>query len=536
MQPTPEIRKSIAQLVFILILLTLGFRVVRFTADPPADFSWSGGYFADEGYWAHNARNEVLFGNAVQDEWDARVVSPVFAGAQRLVFGAFGVGIAQVRLIGLFSSILLALCSFFLLREPYGEGPAFLGSLLLSLSFPMLVLGRQGILDPFAAGLAWLALLLALLGSAPAALAAGILITAACTTKYLMIYALIPMVYTFLSGDSRKNLAWFIGGCTAALLAWLVLNYWPHREQLLAYSRFYSSQQSWNPRAVLQNIIQQPFYLYFSRTPAVLFFGNLMIWYWFANFRKAQRLEKIVWLWLVCGVIFFSLWRYRPERYYTSLLPPMAALAGMCLVRIREVSDNFRTGRTPMWLAIGLLLPAVQFVFLIFDALLNWRIVPSEAHIQMADAFIFLALTAITPFLLIKKKPIRIFVSVFFVAFLLGDMRSYMQWVLNPQYNAVEISQDLQKRIGTGVLTGQWAPELCLENHLRAVPVWYGFVNSDRPFEKYGITHLLLWRYPLGDETKKFKQWYPQDFQKYKPVAEYKIKDSALVLYERKSP
>src|SRR5262249_4366576 len=112
----------------------------------------------------------------------------------------------------------------------------------------------------------------------------------------------------------------------------------------------------------------------------------------------------------------------------------------------------------------------------------------------------------------------------------------YLQWILNPQYNAVTISRDLQNRIGTGVLTGQWAPELCLENHLRAVPAWYGFVNSDRPFEKYGITHLLLWRYPLGDETERFKQWYPQDFQKYKPVAEYTIKDSDLVLYERKSP
>jgi hypothetical protein len=61
--------------------------------------------------------------------------------------------------------------------------------------------------------------------------------------------------------------------------------------------------------------------------------------------------------------------------------------------------------------------------------------------------------------------------------------------------------------------------------------VWYGFVNSNHPFEKYGITHVLAWRYALGGE--KFEQWYPEEFRHFHAVCTYRIKDSDLVLYER---
>jgi hypothetical protein len=108
--------------------------------------------------------------------------------------------------------------------------------------------------------------------------------------------------------------------------------------------------------------------------------------------------------------------------------------------------------------------------------------------------------------------------------------------MVQPQYAAVEISADLQDRIGSGVVSGQWASELVLENELQAVPVWKGFVNSERPFERYGITHLLLWRYPLGDELVKFTEWYPEEIKEFEPVAVYRIKDSDLHLYRRKSP
>lgn len=524
-------------LPWLLILLTTGFRIALITADPPANFGWSGGYFADEGYWSHNARNQALFGNPVQDEWDARVMSPVFAGIQTWMFRLFGVGLAQVRLIGVISSILLALSSFFVFRKQFGPQHSFLLALLVSLNYPMMVLGRQGILDPFAAALAWTALLLLLSGSAPAAFAAGVLFVASCTTKYLMVYAFVPLAFVpaaYLNG-SRKPVLLCITGAGTALAAWLLLDYIPNRHLIQTYGSYYSSQQNWGLVQMAKNIMTQPFYLYFLKSPVVLFFGNLMLWFLLSRFRSAGIVEKVCWVWLVTGIVFFALWKYRPERYYTSLLPPLAGLAGMALFRIQDVADSVLSPRSRALILIGLALPAIQCLFFLADAWLGWTMIPKEAGIQNSDAVLFLMLTG-AMFWLWKRPNPKWVVVVFLIAFAAGDLRSYLRWVMNPTYQATEIAQDLQRRVGTGVLAGQWAPEVCLENHVRVVPVWHGFVNSERPIQRYGITHLLLWRYPLGDEAEKFSEWYPEDFKRFHPVTEYTIKDSKLVLYQVNEP
>ncbi len=517
-------------LLLLLILLTAGFRLINLEADPPSNFSWSGGYFADEGFWAHNARNAELFGKPVLDDWDSRVVSPLFTRLQSLIFHNFGVGLLQVRIIGVFSSILLAVCTFLLLRKQFDQQISFLGAVLVSLNYPMLILGRQGILDPFASALAWGALALVIGGSPVALFLGGTLAAGACITKYLMIYIFLPFV-VLLTG-SRRNLLVFAAGATAAFLVWYLGNYLPNRELLLGYSRYYSSQQSWEVWGVLKSIALQPFYLYFVKTPAILMFGNLMLWHLVLQYRKSGTVEKACWLWLLTGILFFSIWRYRPLRYYTSLLPPLCAMAGMVFLKTEELAASLRGGKSRLLLLVGILVPAAQMSFVLFDRLFSWNILPEQLGIQATDAVIFLLLSAAVPLILIRaREKARWMILAFALAFLGSDMRNYLSWIQKPEFAAAEISQDLQKRVGNGVLTGQWAPELCLENKVRTVPVWHGFVNSEQPFQHYGITHILLWEYTLGGE--KFEEWYPQDFQKFRPVAKYKIKNSDLILYEK---
>jgi len=517
-------------LILLLILLTAGFRLINLEADPPSNFSWSGGYFADEGFWAHNARNAALFGKPVLDEWDARVVSPLFSRLQVLIFHIFGAGLLQVRIIGILSSILLTVCSFLLIRKQFNAQISFLGAVLVSLSYPMLVLGRQGILDPFAAALAWSALALIIGGSPFGLFFAGALAAAACVTKYLMIYVFLPFIVLLI--DRRRSFFVFSAGVAAVAAIWFLGNYLPNRELLMSYSRYYSSQQSWEIGSVLKNIALQPFYLYFVKTPAILMLGNLMLWHLVFQYRKIGSVEKACWLWLLTGILFFSLWRYRPLRYYTSLLPPLCVLAGMALYKTNELAASLRGGWSRLVLVFGILAPASQIAFVLFDRLLDWNIVPEQLGIQTADAVIFLLLSAAVPLILIgSRQKARWIILAFAVAFLGSDMRNYLSWMQKPEFAAMEISQDIQKRVGNGVVTGQWAPELCLENKVRAVPVWHGFVNSEQPFQHYGITHILLWEYTLGGE--KFAEWYPQDFQKFRPVAKYKIKNSDLILYKK---
>lgn len=526
---------STSFLIACLILLTLGFRIFQLTADPPADFSWSGGYFADEGYWSHNARAQVLFGNPVPDEWDARVVSPIFAFFQKCIFQLFGVGLFQVRIIGILSSLLLTVGSFLIFRKQFDDAMSFFCAALVSLNYPLLVLARQGILDPFAAALVWVALLFLMTESSLTAFLAGILLVGACITKYLMIYTLFPVAAAliFILKPKRSLTLIFLFGVVLAGTIWMITNYIPNRELLLGYSAYYSSQQSWKVFEIVKNIAAQPFYLYLVKTPAILFFGNLMLWFLFIPQQRAGKVERLCWVWLLSGILFLALWRYRPFRYYTSLVPPLTALAGMSLLRIQDISAALQSGKSRVWLLAGFLIPSLQIALLLLDRLFGWQFFPEQLGIHTIDAIIFLALTlfAFMVYTRVKQKAKWILFA-FLVVFLAGDMRSYVSWMSEPEYAALEISKDLQQRVGKGVVTGQWAPELCLENRVRAVPVWHGFVNTNDPFNQYGITHLLLWRYPLGDETKLFAEWYPPEFAKFHVVKSYSIKDSELILYE----
>jgi 4-amino-4-deoxy-L-arabinose transferase-like glycosyltransferase len=525
-----------SQFLLILLLLTIGLRIIHLTADPPADFDWSGGYFADEGYWSHNARNTVLFGSAVQDDWDARIVTPIFARLQAFIFILTGVGLLPVRIIGLLSAAIIAAATFYLLRKYWDTGTAFYFAVVVSLNFPLLVLARQGIPDSFAAALAWAALGLLFIDFAPAAFCAGILLASAFITKYFMIYVLIPVALILLwKPISYKKLIAFSMGASLAIAAWLFLNYIPHKEAIESFNRFYSSQQSqqiWGFVPIIKNILTQPFFLYAVKTPAILFLGNLMIWYVAIRFREMGKMERGVWLWIVTGILFFAVWRYRPLRYYTSLIPPLAVLACYSILYREAVAQSFRYGRFRFLLWLGVAIPTGQIAFVLVDRLQGWHIVPDQLGIRTADAVIFILISITGTILLLRNKTIWI-PALLIAGMLLSDGRNYLQWMIMPDHSALEISHDLQKRIPNAVLAGQWAPELVLENRLRAVPVWKDFVNSNHPFQRFGITHLLLWRYPLGDEFVKFSQWYPDDMKKFLPVKQYRIKNSELILYQR---
>jgi 4-amino-4-deoxy-L-arabinose transferase-like glycosyltransferase len=535
---SPHTYLSIRSLIFILILITVGFRIIQLKADPPANFCWSGGYFADEGYWSHNARNSVLFKEARPDGWDARIVSPIFAYFQALIFRLFGVGIVQVRIIGILSGIFIALITFQFFRKQFDPSLSFLAAVLVAVNYPLLVLARQGIIDPFSTVLAWGSILLATNNRRAIVFLSGVLLTAACITKYLMIYAFLPVALVlFLMPNRYKQIPWFVLGAFSLFLAWLALDYFPNKDLLQSFSAYYSSQQSrqsWDLISLLSNLVHQPFYLYFMKSPVILFAGNLMIWFFILRWKQAGLAERACMLWVITGILFFAFWRYRPFRYYTSLIPPLAGLAASSTLRWPDIREFLQKGKRRLLLWIGLSLPILQAFFILFDQFSSNPSIPKEVGVQIFDVIIFLGVSSLVVLFLLRRIfKLKWILLVLMAGFLLSDMRNYLKWMVQPEYAAMEISQDLAERLDQAVLTGQWAPELVLENHHRAIPVWKSFVNSDDPFQKFGITHMLLWRYPLGDEVEKFQTWYPEDFRKFHPVKTYTIKDSELVLYEK---
>ena len=92
--------------------------------------------------------------------------------------------------------------------------------------------------------------------------------------------------------------------------------------------------------------------------------------------------------------------------------------------------------------------------------------------------------------------------------------RNYLQWMMQPDHAASEISTIYKIEVRNAVLAGQWAPELVLENRLRAIPVWKGFVNSEDPFKDTESRTFCCGDIHWVTKLLKFREWYPENMKK----------------------
>src|SRR4051812_46748164 len=129
-----------------IVLLALALRTIYPAADPPWR-STVGVVWHDEGAWTHNARNRALFGAWRQDDWNPVYIAPVFTAFEYASFAAFGVGLAQARLVseaaGVLSVLLLALG----LRRLAGDRAALIGGALAAGNFVYVMYDRAAIME-----------------------------------------------------------------------------------------------------------------------------------------------------------------------------------------------------------------------------------------------------------------------------------------------------------------------------------------------------------------------------------------------------
>ena len=97
-------------LILVAVLVSLFFRLYDITIDPfPA--SVTGASWYDEGAYAHNARNKILFQNWTleYDNWNPMYISPIHTFLTFISFKYFGVSTFSARVF----PVLLGLISIF---------------------------------------------------------------------------------------------------------------------------------------------------------------------------------------------------------------------------------------------------------------------------------------------------------------------------------------------------------------------------------------------------------------------------------------
>lgn len=134
----------------ILFSLFLLLRVSRIYADPPLKLSWSNWAFSDEGCFAYNARNKVLFGSwniANWQEYSAMYQFPIQHFLNYIAFAIFGVGFAQARSVSIILSIISLLILWFTFRDILGKSTTLLALFFLGLNYVFIMHNRVAITE-----------------------------------------------------------------------------------------------------------------------------------------------------------------------------------------------------------------------------------------------------------------------------------------------------------------------------------------------------------------------------------------------------
>ena len=139
-QSTEPIRPRPRQfaLVVLAFVALFALQAVRLDSDP--SFLKRFNDFGDEGYWQHNARCKVLFGQWLPDDFNqAFIAAPLFTFMQWGVFSVAGVSIATARLMPLATMWLLLLTWYAILRREFSPRFALGIVLALGIAHEMLI-------------------------------------------------------------------------------------------------------------------------------------------------------------------------------------------------------------------------------------------------------------------------------------------------------------------------------------------------------------------------------------------------------------
>ncbi|MBN2381758.1 glycosyltransferase family 39 protein [bacterium] len=555
----------------VLLVLVSGVRFWHLDADPPWNLSDSGGYFADEGFWTHNARNMILWGEPVQDGWNNMYVSPLLHLATVGCFKLFGVTLYSARLVPVVLSLIsLVLLYSLLYRE--GEWSAVLLLLLLGLNYIFVVYSRIAIVEVPATFLLVLASIFLMRSEKRSVFVSGIILACAYLTKTTLVF-IIPAAFAtlishgFLNRDpvtKRKNrvvteIIMLAIGLAIPLILWTVIIYRPYGTFLAGYNEYYRHMLI--PSTItgfIKALLSQPFHIFFNRTPVLLvvshIYALLVLYDLIDRCRRINRIEHFAWFWYVGGLIFLALFKYRPLRYYVPIMPAMVILSSIFFNRlVHEGPQTFTCllrGRRWLITLIWLLIPLAQNLGLLVDRyVFHYGLLHKLFHRWPAIGIwypgtimvVLLCLIMIASFIRLRKEnqcqqqrahaysPTTVLASVLLIMFVTVNGWSLISWLYEPEYTLLETNLELAKFPARGAFTGQWAGELCLQTPHRVVPVFKDFVNDQTPFDRYHIRYALLWQEYQHKEL--FIRDFPEIEQRMRFIKEYWIKRTTVYFF-----
>ena len=358
--------------VGVILALALLLRVVNLDADPSALIGRD--FITDEGWWAHNARNALLFGQWRTDDYNLGLYSAsLYNIVIYVVFRLLGVSFTTLRLVPALAGWLTVVLLFLLVRRELSTRAAVFATVLLGFSNLHVMYSRTGF--PESTTVFFLALTLWFWSlrrtHAAFALASGAAFSLVFLSKVTAIYlipgfVLVIAVETVRRTVSRRQVVLFLLGAAAVGVAYTSIFIVPDLGSWVRFNISNGSGSEWSTGVspVIGSILKLLGSSFYAQAPLITALSLLAVCLLLVNIasgglrktiRDAADLEITCACLLIGYLLSLSLTLYQPERRFLPALFLMVILSAGVLARgwtgFREVVGNNQMGAVG-WFAV----------------------------------------------------------------------------------------------------------------------------------------------------------------------------------------
>ncbi|HLK58806.1 MAG TPA: glycosyltransferase family 39 protein [Chthonomonadaceae bacterium] len=486
----------------LLVIIMGVVRCIALDSDAYGRLSWSAALLTDEGYYIHNARNLVLFGQMRTDGFNNALIMPTLHYLQVAVFSHFGVGAIQARMISVVLSLLTLLIFAIALNRAFGGRVALLGTLFLGLDHVHFLYNRMALMDTPAAFVmvcsfaAWVESVRAERRQEAWLLLCGLLLGLAFATRGLSALLIpVPLLLAWRRaerGPGRWRGSVALGaGLGAALALYIGCWYLPHRGELGQINHYYLTRQLL-PSSFGQFAHQmgnalfgddRGFSPYLFRHTPILFLLALawIAWRLVAPRRQAadpaDANADFLGGWLLAAWVVLAVIGYAPSRYYVLFYPALAGIAALALVQGGAIWETMGSHRG-MRAALG--------GFVVYHLLTTAFHPVRAAGVGGIWALALGAGAALWRIPLPTGRGVKVAGAVALTLWGLINGGWTLDWLTHLTYTQRDADRYLAQRLPpNSVLLGDVAPGLCLNNRFRCVNVIPGLCNDERPIEQF---------------------------------------------------
>lgn len=362
----------------IILVAALLVRVIHLDADPSALLSRD--FITDEGWWAHNARNALLYGEWKIDEFNQGLYSAyLYNVLLYLTIKLLGLSFTSLRLIPALAGWLSVVLVFLTVRREINSRAAIFASVLLGFSNLHIIYSRIGFAEStivfFLALMLWLWSLrrthdwLAILSGA----AFGLMLVTKVTAIYFVPgFILLIAVEAIRRTTKMKHVLMFLLGSVLVGAGYAFLFVLPNFPDWLSFNVANGSGTEWSngPLMLVYSTLKLLGSSFFAKAPVVTALSLLALCLLIISMsrdgfknaiRGASELELSSATLLIGYLFSLALTIYQPERRFLPALFLMTILAAGVLERgwasVEQIADARMCWAG--WFAILFFLPAI---------------------------------------------------------------------------------------------------------------------------------------------------------------------------------